>query len=142
MISPEQLAASGTEQGHQTALFAWSALPAVRDKYPELKWMFAVPNGGLRDKITSGRLKAAGLKAGIWDIFLPVPRIEYLEKDNQYGPLQHIHWCGLFIEMKKKGNNTTPEQIAFGAAMANNYKLEVCWSWIEARDAIIKYLEN
>ena len=35
MITPEQLAKSGTEHGHQAALFCWIALNI--DRYPELE---------------------------------------------------------------------------------------------------------
>ena len=96
-MTPEQIAKSGTEHAHQAALFAWCALNV--DKYPELKWFHAIPNGGLRDKITASKLKAEGVKPGVSDTFLPVKRPPY---------------SGLYIEMKKPGWKETKEQKEFG----------------------------
>ena len=88
MPTPESLAKAGSEHAEQTALFCWAALPEVRAEYPVLELMFAIPNGGERNKIVAGNLKAEGVKAGVLDIFLPVPS---------------KGWHGLFIEMKVAG---------------------------------------
>ena len=40
-------------------------------KYPKLKGrLFAVPNGGRRDTVTGGKLKAEGVTAGVSDLIL------------------------------------------------------------------------
>lgn len=58
-------------------------------KYPKLKGrLFAVPNGGRRDTVTGGKLKAEGVTAGVSDLIL-------LKSNRDYG--------ALLIEMKKKG---------------------------------------
>lgn len=57
------------------------------DAVPELLDMFAIPNGGLRDKITASNLKREGVKPGVPDILLPVARGGF---------------HGLFIEMKRR----------------------------------------
>ena len=94
-ITPEQLAASGSEDGHQLALMQWCALNF--DKYPQLRRMVHVPNGGFRNKKEAAKLKAMGVKAGFPDLFLPYNN----EKYN-----------GLMIEMKKlKGGKTSAEQV-------------------------------
>lgn len=72
------------EHGHQVALFMQASIYAAR--YPELRLMFAIPNGGSRDKAEAANLKAEGVKAGVPDIFLPVQRHGY---------------AGLFIELKR-----------------------------------------
>ena len=59
-MNPSQIAKSGTEHAIQSAFFAWCALNQT--KYPMLKWFHAIPNGGLRDKVTAGKLKAEGVK--------------------------------------------------------------------------------
>jgi hypothetical protein len=64
------------EHGHQTALFMKASQFATR--YPELRLMFAIPNGGSRDKREAANLKAEGVKSGVPDVFLPVPRHNYL----------------------------------------------------------------
>ena len=60
------------EHEEQVKVFTWARwAEAAR---PELALLFAVPNGGRRDKVTAGRLKAEGVKAGVLDIWLPVAR--------------------------------------------------------------------
>ena len=87
--------------------------------------IFAVPNGGYRSKATGGRMKSEGLKAGVWDIFIPV----------QMG--QH---CGMWIEMKTGKNSLTPGQFAFRNAVGDAYKWKVCYSWHDAVEATCDYL--
>jgi hypothetical protein len=124
MITPEQLAKSGTEQGEQVALLQWCALQ--RAKWPELALIFAIPNGGTRNPIEAARMKAAGVKAGVSDLFLPVAR------DGYYG---------LFIEMKRKGGKASPLQLEFGRAVTNQgYAFHVCDSWQKAAEVIKDYL--
>lgn len=136
-MTPESLAKSGTEQGHQSALFAWAALEVAAGRYPQLALMFAIPNGDQRGDgtkrgamIAGSRLKATGLKAGVWDIFLPVPKGRF---------------HGMFIEMKKPGESIKAgsNQERFGLHMwMNGYHTVVCDNWIKARDSILDYLDD
>jgi len=131
VITPEQLAASGTEHGHQAALFCWAAIHF--EVYPMLRYMFAIPNGGERNPIVAGKLKAEGVKRGVLDIFLPFPAVAP-------GVPRHFY-NGLFVEMKIKPNKPTDEQNEFMEAMQKSgYQCTVCYSWIEAKDAIIGYV--
>jgi hypothetical protein len=124
-MTPEQLAKSGTEEAHQTALFAWAAIEAQR--HPELRHLFAIPNGGKRDKITAAKLKAQGVKAGVPDMFLPVPRGEY---------------HGLFIELKKIGKKAEPDQLTWMTALKKQgYGAMVCEGWEQAAKMLMMYLE-
>ena len=123
-MTPEQIAAPGTEHSQQAALFAYIA---QQTEYPELKLAFSIPNGGLRSKATAARLKAEGQRAGVWDIFLPVPR---------------GRWHGLFIEMKVGNNKLTTKQEEFVVSLSNNYSFMVCYSWEEARSALLWYMEK
>ena len=124
LLSPESLAKSNTEHAHQVALFAWAATQF--NVHPVLQLMFAIPNGGLRDKITASRLKAEGVRSGVYDIFLPASR---------------GHWHGLFIEMKKPGEKRKPDQVLFGnAVQCQGYGAAVCEGWEKARDTILAYL--
>lgn len=126
-ITPEMLAGD-SEHSQQVALFAWAADNV--GKYPELALMFAVPNGGLRDIRTAVSLKAEGVKAGVPDIFLPACR---------YSKAKY----GLFIEMKIKTNKATKEQMEWMTALTKaSYQCVICYSWEEARDKIVAYLEN
>ena|ERR1700761_2352520 len=128
-ITPEQLARSGTEHGHQAALFAWAA--SQINKYPDLKWLFAIPNGGQRSASQGAQLRAEGVKRGVPDIMLPIPRSD------------RMHFCGLFIEMKIGNNTQTQEQIDYFKFLSGaGYHCVLCYSWTEARDEILKYLNG
>lgn len=135
-MTPDQIAKPDTEAAHQMALFCWAALNLER--YPELKFMHHIPNGGSRGDtersraIEGGKLKAQGVKPGVPDVFLPVGR----------------HGCkGLYIEMKKpaqqssKNGGLSDAQIEFGIfARAQGYGWMPAYSWQEAAQAIEKYL--
>lgn len=141
-MKPEQLAKSGTEDGEQTAVFAWirEQINAGREGYELLEWVFAIPNGGSRGStkadamIVGGRLKATGVKAGVSDIFLPIPR---------HGR------AGLFIEMKKspahggKAGDASPKQLEFGEfVMEQGFGFVICCGWIEAVDVIEQWMTD
>lgn len=127
MVTPELLAKNGTEDNHQAALFCWAALPDIQLRYPEFKYLlYAIPNGGERNVIVASKLKATGVKAGVLDIFLGVPRGIYR---------------GMYIELKKIGGRASEAQRLFiNAAQAQGYAAYVCEGWESARDAIVAYM--
>lgn len=137
-MDPAKIALAGSESAHQTALFCAISQPEIQAKYPELMLAFAIPNGGMRDKITAGKLKAEGVKAGVWDIFLPVPSAALL---NCVPCVPVFH--GLFIEMKVKPNKLTTEQGEFYQAM-QQYRFDwfVAYTWQEAFDKMIGYVRK
>lgn len=123
-VTPANIARAGTEHAEQVAVFVWAALNF--EKWPELRLMFAIPNGGLRNKITAANLKAEGVKAHVPDILLPVAR----------GP-----WHGLFIEMKKVGGRVDPGQkTLISDLQAQGYGALVCVGWVQAVETIVAYL--
>lgn len=132
-MTPEKYAKSGSESSEQIALFMQCTIHV--GKYPELKWFHAIPNGGLRDKITAAKLKAEGVKSGVSDTCLPVKRSIY---------------SGLYVEMKKisekpvkatsKGG-VSDEQKEFGVFVTEQgFCFEVCYGWEEAWKIIEWYL--
>lgn len=136
VITPEDLASSGTEDGNQAALFCWAAMNV--EKYPQLEWLHSIPNGGSRHIAEATKMVAAGLRSGVWDIFLPCPI--QTEWAKQY--------AGLYIEMKHenhrkhKDGGLTEDQVKFGKyAIHMDYYCKLCYNWIEAKDILIKYLE-
>lgn len=115
-----------SEHTEQCALFDWAESRSRR--HPELKLMFAVPNGGARHIAVGRKLKAEGVKAGVPDIFLPVPR-------------NGFH--GLFIEMKfGKNKMTTIQQWWKVKLQERGYQHLVCYGWEEASVGILEYLEK
>jgi hypothetical protein len=113
------------EHNEQAALFRWADMQSVA--YPELRWMFAVPNSARRSPRQGAWMKAEGLRSGVWDIFLPAPRPP---------------WSGLFIEMKHGTNKLSEPQKQFRAALDNQYRFAVCYNWIDAKIVILDYLED
>ena len=137
VITPEQLS-GGSESSHQKALFAWAALS--NQKYPQLRWMFAIPNGGSRHIVEAANLKAAGVKAGVPDIFLPFPLIAI---DADHNNLKYTKCNGLFIELKVGKNKASEKQLEWIDYLQKaGYYCKVCYDWEEARDCIINYLEG
>lgn len=125
-MKPEDIAKANTEHAHQCALFCWAS------QFPELKYMFAIPNGGERNPIVAARLKAEGVKSGVSDIMLPLARGKF---------------HGLFIELKKPAGSASQAgkestaQIAFGNYLSSqNYAYTCSVGWEAARDVLINYL--
>lgn len=114
-----------TESVEQICLFRWAEYQA--GKHPELAYMYHVPNGGMRAITTAKRLRAEGVKSGVPDIVLPVPRGKY---------------HGLYIELKRlRGNTTTPEQDAWLAFLTRQgYLAKVAHGWEEAAEMITAYI--
>ena len=113
------------EGQEQAALMSWAQMQSWR--WPELALLFHIPNGGGRSKAEAGRFKAEGVKAGVPDLFLPVPRGE-----------QH----GLFIELKRRaGGRVSDEQKEWIQALRKHgYRVEVCKGWEAAAAVIAEYL--
>ena len=116
-----------TEHQEQCALFEWAAFQ--EGFWPELRLMHAIPNGGKRDKVTAARLKAEGVKPGVPDICLPVPRGD-----------KH----GLYIEMKRReGGSVSADQLKWlDNLMRQGYECHVCRGCEEARKVILDYLKR
>lgn len=158
-MTPATLAKSGSEHGHQTALFAylavarlhgWDIADAWADGWkledakaglnivpiPALDWIHAIHNQGHGDRIRGANAKAEGVRKGIADIFLPWPVAA---------------WHGLYIEMKKPAERpkketskggVSDEQQSFGTYSKNvGYGWIVCYSWEDAVSAIRSYIE-
>ena len=114
------------EAREQQTLFEWAAL--MEAKIPELRLMYHVPNGGSRNEREAANLKRQGVKAGVPDVCLPVPRGS-----------KH----GLYIEMKAEGNKPTAKQNEWLSALENQgYAVSVCYSWKEAADIITNYMKG
>ncbi len=113
-----------SESQEQQALIQWSQY--ARQEYKELELLYHVPNGGRRDKREALSLKRQGVKAGVPDLVLPVGRGGYL---------------GLYVELKVDKNKTTDNQNIWIENLRNqNYRVQVCYGWLEAKKVIEDYL--
>lgn len=123
-------------------------------KYPELWGLYAVPNESGKGKmafIRSALLKKEGVKKGVSDLVLPVPRYR---PDHLHRVLQNQVSCfmGLYVEMKRqpdispvqnKINRHKPndDQQAFLNFVLNQGYLGLCANGrAEGLDIFIKYL--
>jgi hypothetical protein len=111
------------EHDIQVSFFRWCKLNAHR--HPALACIFAIPNGGHRDIRTAARLKAEGVRAGVWDVFLPCPS---------------FMGGGMFIEFKSGKNKLTDLQSEFWTILSDKYAFKVAYSWPDAARAVETYL--
>jgi hypothetical protein len=115
------------EHTEQVNLIKWWSLVHKQFGISE-HLLFAIPNGGQRNIIVASKLKAEGVRSGVPDLFLAVPKKDY---------------HGLFIEMKKpKGGRVSGSQKEMIDELNQlNYLSVVCKGWNEAKAAIEQYLK-
>lgn len=113
-----------SEYSEQSAVIAWADTAAIYDA--RLRWLMHYPSSGVRSPIAGARLKKAGMRRGIADLFLPAMA-------QGYG--------GLWIEMKSSRGRLSVEQASFLADMQKaGYKTAVCRSADHAIATICDYL--
>lgn len=130
MLTPQQIAASGTEHALQCAVFQAMVIYGTRlVAHPHM--LFAIPNGGGRTPSVAASMRAEGVKRGVPDMCYPVP----------VG-----HWRGLWLEMKtpaafkKKDNGRQPEQVQWhGWLRAHGFAVVICDGWEQACAALVMY---
>ncbi len=93
--------------------------------------VFAIPNGGLRDKRTAARLRAEGVLAGVPDLLVAESRMGY---------------HGMFIEMKAE-NQRRPSSVrpiqrrVHEMLRRRGYRVEVCYGVDDAWRKVLFYLD-
>jgi hypothetical protein len=117
-----------SEEEEQIMLFRW--ISYAQNYLPELKLLYHIPNGGYRCASEAKRFKAAGVKAGMPDLHLPVARIVNGKRYNS-----------LYIEMKVGKNTLTKSQkeVIPKLKEAGN-AVVVCYGSEEAQKALSEYL--
>ena len=107
-----------------------SCVSWFNSQYPKLKdLLYAVPNGGRRDKVTASKLKQEGVVAGVSDLNLDL-------RTDKYG--------GLRIEMKTPTGRQSESQKQWQKKVTEigGYKYVVCRSLDDFICIIINYLED
>lgn len=113
-----------TEEQEQTVVIHWAEMMAGR--WPELRMLFHVPNGGKRSKTEAARFRAAGVRSGVPDLFLPCSRGGY---------------HGIWIEMKAVGGRVSAEQARWQTELlGQGYMCAVCYGADAAIATIEKYM--
>jgi hypothetical protein len=114
------------EHMEQCALMRWCQLN--EQKYPELRWIYAIPNGGQRNILVAAKLKKEGVKAGVPDLCLPVARGGYQ---------------ALYIELKAGKNKPTASQLEWQGGLNALGNLSVtCWGWESGSRVIDDYFSR
>lgn len=115
-----------SEANEQEAVMVWAAHSLW--KYPCLRWLFHIPNGGTRNVAEAVHLKKLGVKPGVPDLFLPYPAGTY---------------HGLWIEMKStKGRPSALQKEWVDWLNANGYMAVICHGAGEAINALEVYLNE
>lgn len=99
------------------------------NRYPELSLCFHIPNGGSRDPREAHNLRMQGVKPGVPDICLPVPRNGY---------------AALYIELKRKSGGVLSDnqRVWLKALNRAGNRAVVCKGFDEARTEILEYLRG
>jgi len=138
------------EHKEAKALIKWRNLQL--GKYPELKSLIHIPNGGMRNLRVAQKLKAEGTKPGVSDYLLPVARrivgkatmthlFEMGHTFHEYGPVYPLYH-GLWVELKANCNKPNLEQHEWLNDMRDQgYAAFWCDGWYEATEIIAAYLE-
>jgi hypothetical protein len=137
---PSKRKPDNPEHRAQVALVQWANLTRVpghrgepaKDVVPGSKvgdYLFAIPNGLRVRPAQAGKAKAEGLKAGVWDLFLPLSRLGYL---------------GLFVESKSAEGYLSPDQRDFRerADLAGYATVVYYGDFERAADCLKAYLEG
>lgn len=100
-----------------------------RLQYPQFaRLLFAVPNGGARNKVTASVLKAEGVTAGVADLIL-------------FAPCGGFH--ALCIEMKTETGRQSQEQKEWQREVENQgYKYVLCRTFEDFYEMVVNYLES
>ena len=120
--APQRRRPDDEEHRIQCACVNWFRL-----QYPtHASALFAVPNGGRRDRVSGAKLKAEGVLPGVSDLILLIARGGY---------------HALLIEMKTGKGKQSPAQRDWQRDMtARGYRYIVCHSVDEFMDEVNDYL--
>lgn len=118
---------SQPELEEQAALIDW-ADKTVIDSVRIGDYLIHIPNEGKRGPKAARDAKRLGVRAGVPDLFLALPRGGY---------------AGLWIEMKSKyGKVSDNQQCWMEKLSSGGYKYHICFSSIEAIKIVLGYYEG
>lgn len=126
-----------SEHDIQVTLIEWANLMVITGQYPELEYLYAAVNGaklpymktkkGTRFSPEAARLADEGLKAGVPDLCLPVPRGKF---------------HGLYLEMKREDGQIRPDQSRWIAFLhRQGYFIDVAYDFEQAKNFLVSYLD-
>lgn len=119
---PWKSVVAASEHDIQRAYFDWAKM------HPEASRAYAIPNAAKRSPRLASYMIAEGLRKGVLDIHLPLPR---------------GGCAGLWIEMKAGKNTLTTEQAKEAEMLATDgYAVFVCWDSMKAIEVTQSYLKG
>lgn len=133
---------------------------------PALGRLYAIHNQGHGDRIRGNRARAEGVKTGVPDTHLPIPRLASDLDHETFGPLVVPYRdggygfgvvCGLYIELKvrevtkpgvrkaevvvrRAGTTSDQQDDWINFLRGAGHAVAVCYGWEEARDVLLAYL--
>lgn len=114
-----------TESEHQILVMCWAKKISLAGR-AELDLLFHVPNGGNRSGREGAMFKAMGVKAGVPDLCLPIPRGGF---------------NNLWIEMKVEDGRVSEAQEKWHSSLEQHGGyVVVAYGWKNAIAAICGYL--
>lgn len=114
------------EHHHQIAVMRWAESMSLIK--PELRLLYAIPNGGKRHWMTGKKMKAEGVKAGVPDMCLPVAR-------------RGFH--GLYVELKTpKGRPSPIQRDWIDALTGQGYAARCAYGYRQAIEIIEDYIDG
>jgi hypothetical protein len=116
------------DREHAEAVALMRLVKLHEARWPALRWLFAVPNGGARNKVAGAKLKAEGTRRGVPDYLWP-------QRSGSY--------VGLALELKAKGGRVEPAQRDWLAHLeAQGWRCVVAYGADEAWAAIREYCDG
>jgi hypothetical protein len=113
-----------SEEQHQEAFFQWCEVKGRQNS--EFLEFFHVANGGHRFAHTGAKMKRQGVKRGVPDVMLLIPKDRY---------------HGLIIEFKAWPNKPTVHQKKWLKRFSDRgYLTALCYTWEDAAKVAERYL--
>jgi hypothetical protein len=126
MVMRRRKRASHPEDAMQAALFRWLRVTKYRGR-PIADFAWHTPNGGRRNPREAQRFRLLGVKPGVPDVFVAIPR------DGSHG---------LFLELKAGRNTLTETQLGVQAdLLSQGFAVREARSWDEAAQIVAVYLD-
>ena len=114
-----------SEHEEQMIVIQWAKM-MEQEHCPELALLHAIPSGGHRHKKVGAYMKAEGVKRGVPDLMIPIPRQGF---------------NGMYLEMKFGDNKPTIEQREWLVALVEQgYRCDICYDADAAIDTLCDYL--
>ena len=116
------------DREHAEAVALMQLVRMHEARWPALRWLAAVPNGGARNKVAGAKRKAEGVRRGVPDYLWP-------QRSGSY--------IGLALELKAKGGRLDPAQRDWLAHLeSQGWRCVVAYGADEAWAAIREYAQG